>query len=42
MADIGHKETDDLLESLESRIEREYRQASEEVQEKLNKYLKQF
>lgn len=40
--DIGHQETEDVLEELEKRIAAEYRQAEVEVQEKLEKYLERF
>lgn len=40
--DIGHRETEDVLEELEKRIAAEYRQAEVEVQEKLEKYLERF
>lgn len=40
--DPGHRETDDLLGSLEKRIAREYKQASEEAEKKLINYLRQF
>lgn len=40
--DAGHQATDDMLESLEKRVAREYRKASEEVEKKLNEYLRQF
>lgn len=40
--DIGHEETDVLLESMEKRISKEYKQAEEEMQEKLDKYMSSF
>lgn len=40
--DIAHKETDAILEKLEKRLSREYKQAEKEVQAKLDKYLERF
>lgn len=40
--DAGHKLTDEMLEKLEKQIAREYRRASEEVKQKLTKYLEKF
>ena len=42
MKDIGHEETDKLLEELEARLYSEYEQASIEVKAKLDDYLKRF
>lgn len=41
-ADPAHIETDKLLEQLEKRIAKEYKQAEEEVQAKLDDYLRRF
>lgn len=40
--DEGRKLTDDLLAQMERKVAREYRQASKEVSEKLDKYLEAF
>lgn len=37
--DIAHRRTDKILEELEKRIAKEYKQAGEEVRRKLNNYL---
>lgn len=42
MADIGHQETDELLEEMEKRIQREYQQAVRELEEKLRDYMRRF
>lgn len=42
MVDIGHQETDKLLEELEKKISREYAQAVTNTQAKLNDYLLRF
>lgn len=42
MADIGHEQTDEMLEKLEKRIKSEYEQALKEMQAKLDDYMKQF
>ena len=42
MADYAHKETDKLIEEMERKIKREYRQAVKEVQEKLDDYMRRF
>lgn len=42
MADIGHQQTDKLLEKLEKRIAKEYAQAAAEVDAKLADYLRRF
>ena len=42
MNDLGHKETDKLLEELERKINREYRQAVIETQQKLTEYFADF
>lgn len=42
MKDIGHEETDKLLEELEARLYSEYEQASIEVKAKLDDYLRRF
>ena len=40
--DYGHEWTEEELKKLEQRISEEYKQASEEVQKKLDAYLEQF
>lgn len=40
--DKGHKETDKRLAELEKKLTKEYEQASREVEEKLNNYLKRY
>lgn len=40
--DPAHKETDKLLEEMERRIAKEYKQAEEEVAKKLDTYLKKY
>lgn len=42
MNDLGHKETDKLLEELERKINREYRQAVIETQQKLTEYFADY
>ena len=42
MADKAHEDTDKILEEMEKKVAKEYRQASEEVREKLRAYLKHF
>ena len=42
MADAGYEETEKLLKALEIRISKEYKQASEEAQKKLDDYLRRF
>lgn len=42
MADAGHEKTEKLLRALEARLRREYKQAEEEVQAKLDDYLERF
>ena len=42
MADRGHELTDSLIEDLEKKIEKEYQQATKEVQEKWQKYVDRF
>ena len=42
ITDIGHEETEDVLGDLEKRIAAEYKQAENEVSEKLNEYLAKF
>ena len=42
MADYGHEQTDALIDELEKKIAREYRQAVKEAQEKLDDYLRRF
>lgn len=42
MADYGHRETDKRLEALEKRVAAVYKQASEEMREKLAKWYKDF
>lgn len=42
MTDPAHKETDKLLEEMERKIAKEYKQAEEEVAKKLDDYLKRF
>lgn len=41
-SDIGNSMTEGLLESLEKKINREYSQASKEVEEKLTEYLEKY
>lgn len=40
--DSGNKETEELLEELEKKIRKEYTQATKEVEEKLQDYLRRF
>ena len=40
--DQGRKETDKLLEEMEKKIRKEYRQAEKEIQQKLNDHLNRF
>lgn len=40
--DLGNKETEKLLEELEKKIRKEYTQATKEVEEKLQDYLRRF
>ena len=40
--DIGHEETEEVLSDLEKRINAEYKQAEEEITEKLNAYVAKF
>lgn len=42
MADYGHKETDKRLKALEKRVAAVYKQASEEMQQKLAQWYKDF
>lgn len=42
MNDLGHKETDKILEELEKKINREYRQAVIETQQKLTEYFADY
>lgn len=42
MRDIGHERTDALLEALERRISREYKQAVKDVDAKVKDYLERF
>lgn len=42
MADIGHKKTDDIIDELEKKIRKEYEQANEEVQKKVDNYFARF
>ena len=42
MRDIGHEETDKLIEQLEKKITREYSQAEKELQAKLDDYFRRF
>lgn len=42
MADYGHQETDKRLELMEKRVEEIYKQASEEMREKLAKWYKDY
>lgn len=42
MADYGHRETDKRLEALEKRVAAVYKQASEEMQQKLAQWYKDF
>ena len=40
--DDGHEETEEIIKKIERRINKEYRQARDELQEKLNDYLARF
>ena len=40
--DYAHKETDKIIEELEKKLQKEYQQASKEVEAKMNDYLKRF
>ena len=40
--DYAHKETDKIIEELEKKLQKEYQQASKEVEAKMNNYLKKF
>lgn len=42
MPDLGHQMTDDLLDTMEKKVARIYKQAAEETQKKLDDYLKRF
>ena len=42
MKDIAHDETDAIIKALEKRITKEYRQAEQEIQARLDDYLKRF
>lgn len=42
MKDVGHEETEKILEEIEKRISAEYAQAEKEIAEKLDDYLKKF
>ena len=42
MADAGHEKTEEILKDIEKRLKREYKQAVEEVQAKLDDYLEKF
>lgn len=42
MRDIGHEETEVLLQKMERQVQRVYRQAAEETEKKLNDYLAWF
>lgn len=42
MKDVGHEETEAILRKLEKRISEEYKKAEQEVEEKLNEYLRKF
>lgn len=42
MADAGHEKTEKILKDIEKRLKREYKQAVEEVQAKLDDYLEKF
>jgi len=42
MSDAGHKETDELLEEMEEKLRKEYRQAVKETQAKAEDYFKRF
>lgn len=42
MADVAHKQTDDLLDELEERVRAEYLRAYEETEQKLSDYLSRF
>lgn len=40
--DVAHKETDKILEDIEKRLRKEYRQATKEVEQKLDDYFAAF
>jgi len=40
--DVAHKETDKILEDIEKRLRKEYRQATKEVEQKLDNYFAAF
>lgn len=40
--DVAHKETDKILENIEKRLRKEYRQATKEVEQKLDNYFAAF
>lgn len=42
MPDIGHEQTDKLLDKLERRLASVYRTASKEMQDKITKYFESF
>lgn len=42
MRDIGHEETEIILQKMERQVQRVYRQAAEETEKKLNDYLARF
>ena len=42
MADPGHVETEKILKQLENRIRKEYKQATEEMQEKIDEYWSKY
>jgi len=42
MADIAHKQTDDVIEKVERKVKREYRQAQKDVERKAQAYFDRF
>ena len=42
MSDYAHNRTDEIISTMQKRIEREYRTAVKDVQEKLDDYLRRF
>lgn len=42
MSDLGHKETDEILEKLEKKIRREYLRATQDAEQKLTEYFADY
>lgn len=42
MTDIAHKQTDDIIENLEKKLNKEYKQAYKEVEKKASEYFAKF